>query len=68
MKIALTAAAAILVAALAPRGDAHDLNEVRKATKRFRDVRVALAAGYGRQRTAWPDATVGWGFTTPTRS
>jgi hypothetical protein len=47
MKIALTVAgAAILVAAMVPSGVAHDLNDVRKETKRFRDVRVALAAGY----------------------
>jgi hypothetical protein len=47
MKIALTAVASILVTAvLAPGGVAHDLHDVRKATKRFRDVRVALAAGY----------------------
>jgi hypothetical protein len=47
MKIALTAVASILVTAvLAPGGAAHDLHEVREATKRFRDVRVALAAGY----------------------
>jgi hypothetical protein len=48
MKIAfITALAGMLAAAsLAPGGVAHDLGEVRKATKRFRDVRVALAAGY----------------------
>jgi hypothetical protein len=47
MKIALTTlAATLLVASLTPNGAAHDLHEVRKATKQFRDVRVALAAGY----------------------
>jgi hypothetical protein len=48
MKIAFTTALAgmLVAASLAPSGVAHDLTEVRKATKQFRDVRVALAAGY----------------------
>jgi hypothetical protein len=47
MKLMLTTVIGVaLAAAMAPSGTAHDLSEVRKATKRFRDVRVALAAGY----------------------
>jgi hypothetical protein len=61
MKIALTAVAAILVAALAPSGVAHELHDVRKATKRFRDVRVALAAGYepAKECVAGPEGGMG---------
>jgi hypothetical protein len=61
MKIALTALTAILIGVLAPSGVAHDLHDVRKATKKFRDVRVALAAGYepAKECVAGPEGGMG---------
>jgi hypothetical protein len=65
MKIALTAATAFLIAALVPSSGAHGLGDVRKATERFRDVHVAVKAGYepAHDCVAGPDGGMGVHYT-----